>query len=126
MKGNIAQSAVFATLGNDIRLRCLYLAAKHGEICVCEAVDALGISQPTASKAFKALKAAGLVADRRDANWTFYRLDPAMPKWARSVVYIAARELEQEGSCADDDRRFQQSRARNRREPFRHWQSATR
>lgn len=117
MKRNIAHSEVFATLGNEIRLRCLYLAAKHGEICVCEAVDALGISQPTASKAFKALKDIGLVDDRREANWTFYRLNPAMPKWARSITYIATRELEQDGSCADDDQRFQQSRVRNRRTP---------
>jgi ArsR family transcriptional regulator len=113
LKANIAHTKVFATLGNETRLRCLYLAAKHGEVCVCEAVDSLGISQPTASKAFRALKDAGLVDDRREANWTFYRLSPRMAKWARSVIYIAIRELEQDCSFAADNQRFEQSRARS-------------
>ena len=105
---------MFATLGNEIRLRCLYLAAKHGEICVCEAVDTLGISQPTASKAFRALKDMALVDDRREANWTYYRLNPDMPKWLRSVVFLVVRELEQDGRFADDDERFGQCRVQNR------------
>ncbi|MEQ9562823.1 MAG: metalloregulator ArsR/SmtB family transcription factor [Woeseiaceae bacterium] len=103
---NIAHTKVFATLGNETRLRCLYLAAKHTEVCVCEAVDTLQIPQPTASKAFKALKDAGLVQDRRDANWIYYRLNPAMPKWTRSVVYIAMRDLEQTQCFAEDEQRF--------------------
>lgn len=90
---NIPYSKVFASLGNEIRLKCLYLAARHGEVCVCEAVDALGIAQPTVSKAFNALKKAGLVTDRRDANWTHYRVNENMPAWLADVVQATVDEL---------------------------------
>jgi ArsR family transcriptional regulator len=104
---NIAHAKVFATLGNETRLRCLYLAAKHDEVCVCEAVDTLKIPQPTVSKAFKALKTAGLVSDRRDANWTYYFLNPAMPGWLRSTIFIVIRDLDRSGRFAGDDERFE-------------------
>jgi ArsR family transcriptional regulator len=110
---NITYAKVFATLGNESRLRCLNLVAKHDEVCVCEAVDTLKIPQPAASKAFKALKEAGLLQDRRDANWTYYQLDPAMPKWLRSVVFVAMREIDQSKLFAADDERF--ARKPNRR-----------
>jgi ArsR family transcriptional regulator len=84
---------VFASLGNEIRLKCLYLAARHGEVCVCEAVDALEVPQPTVSKAFKALKDAGFVADRRDANWTHYRINEDMPAWMADVVRATVSEV---------------------------------
>lgn len=84
---------MFASLGNEIRLKCLYLAARHGEVCVCEVVDALDVPQPTVSKAFKALKEAGFVADRRDANWTHYRIDENMPAWMADVVRATVDEL---------------------------------
>lgn len=113
-KVNIDQASVFSTLGNETRLRCLYLAAKHGEICVCETVDTLEISQPSASKAFKALKTVGLVEDRREGNWIYYRLSEGMPKWARSIVFIAMRELERSEAFIADNHRFEQSRIRNR------------
>ena len=90
---NIPHSKVFASLGNEIRLKCLYLAARHGEVCVCEAVEALEVPQPTISKAFRALKIAGFVADRRDANWTHYRIDENMPAWMAEVVRATVDEI---------------------------------
>lgn len=90
---NIPHSKVFASLGNEIRLKCLYLAARHGEVCVCEAVDALDVPQPTVSKAFRALRKAGFVADRRDANWTHYRVNEAMPAWMADVVRATVDEI---------------------------------
>lgn len=90
---NIPHSKVFASLGNEIRLKCLYLAARHKEVCVCEAVDALEVPQPTVSKAFKALKEAGFVADRRDANWTHYRIDENMPSWMVDIVRATVDEI---------------------------------
>jgi len=32
------------------------------------------------------LRAAGLVSDRRDAQWVRYRLDPAMPPATRAIL----------------------------------------
>jgi ArsR family transcriptional regulator len=77
---------VLQCLRNPTRLRCLHLLAQSDEVCVCEFVDRLGISQPTASKALSALKAAGFLSDRRDANWNYYRLSARMPGWQSDLV----------------------------------------
>ena len=73
-------------LSNQTRLRCLHLLAQSDEVCVCEFVDTLGITQPTASKALAALKNAGFLSDRRDANWNYYRLSSNMPQWQRDLL----------------------------------------
>jgi len=83
---NIDRTQIFSALANEVRLRCLCLVAKNDEVCVCEVVEALGISQPAASKALNALKLAGLLRDRRDANWNYYALNDSMPEWMRTIV----------------------------------------
>lgn len=80
-------------LNNQTRLRCLLLLAESEEVCVCEFVDALGITQPTASKALAALKNAGFLSDRRDANWNYYSLARHMPEWQRDLLNAAIAGL---------------------------------
>ncbi|MFQ5927426.1 MAG: ArsR/SmtB family transcription factor [Terriglobia bacterium] len=79
MELSLAQpQELFAVLGERLRLRlaCCLLTAKEG-LCVCELVDALQVSQPNASRHLKLMKAAGLVEERRDARWVYYRLKHA-------------------------------------------------
>jgi ArsR family transcriptional regulator len=109
---NIDHTELFAILSNETRLRCLYLAARHPEVCVCEVVNALGIAQPTASKALNALKAAGLVKDRRDANWIYYRLNDSMPGWIKAIVHATVDQLARSKMYLADEKRFRKSRAR--------------
>lgn len=109
---NIPHNKVFASLGNELRLQCLYLAARHGEVCVCEVVDALGIAQPSVSKAFKVLKEAGFVADRRSANWTYYRVNEDMPAWMAEIVRAAVRDISQSGDYGAIDGNFRRSATR--------------
>ena len=109
---HIDHTSLFAALSNETRLRCLYLAARHREVCVCEVVDTLKIAQPTASKAFKALKNVGLVCDRRDANWIYYRLNDAMPGWMRAIVKATINDLSRSHPYVSDERRFERSRIR--------------
>jgi ArsR family transcriptional regulator len=47
---------------------------QHGELCVCEIQEALGVSQPTVSKHVKILEEAGLVHSRKDGLWVHYSL----------------------------------------------------
>jgi ArsR family transcriptional regulator len=110
---NINHTEIFATLSNETRLRCLYLTARHHEVCVCEVVDTLGIAQPTASKALNALKAAGLVKDRRDANWVYYRLNESMPKWIEAIVRATVDQLARSKTYLADEQRFRKSRVRS-------------
>ncbi len=100
-------AAVYAALANDTRLRCLNLMVHNRDVCVCEAVAALGISQPAASKAMGALKSAGLADARRDANWTYYRLRSRLPVWLRQVVKATMTQFASQSPYLEDQRRFE-------------------
>ncbi|MEZ5561987.1 MAG: metalloregulator ArsR/SmtB family transcription factor [Gammaproteobacteria bacterium] len=103
---HIQHVQVFAALANEARLRCLQLVARNGEVCVCEVVEALGISQPSASKALNALKSAGLLQDRREANWSYYALASSMPDWVSAVIAASSRDLASSPGFIADQKRF--------------------
>ena len=82
--------AFFKLLADTTRLRCLLLMQSESEICVCELTAALQISQPKISRHLAALREAGLVVDRRQGTWVFYRLNEALPGWAKQILAAAA------------------------------------
>lgn len=77
---------VFQALADTTRLRCLVLIATHGELCVCELVYAIDVSQPKVSRHLKLLRDRGLVRDRRDHTWVYYRLADTLPSWLRVTL----------------------------------------
>lgn len=66
-------SRLFRALGDETRLRIIALLAQ-GELCVCHLQDVLELPQPTVSRQLAILRAAGLVEDRREGTWVYYRL----------------------------------------------------
>lgn len=54
-------------------MRALYDGDEH---CVCELMERLGATQSRMSRHMQVLKQAGLVVDRRDAQWVRYRINP--------------------------------------------------
>ena len=71
------QSRLFKALADETRLRILKLLEVR-EMCVCEVMVALGLTQPTASHHLGILESAGLVKDRKEGKWVFYSI--ANPK----------------------------------------------
>ncbi|KAB0444252.1 ArsR/SmtB family transcription factor [Lysinibacillus fusiformis] len=47
---------------------------KYGEVCVCDFVDVLEISQPAVSQHLRKLKEAGIITERKVGTWKHYRL----------------------------------------------------
>jgi ArsR family transcriptional regulator len=81
-------SRLFKALGDETRLRIVALLA-HGELCVCHVQEALGLSQPNVSRHLAILRAAGVVEDRRDGSWVYYRLiSPADPDCERQLRHL--------------------------------------
>lgn len=68
-----ALAAALRALGDPTRLQVLMLLSE-GECCVCELVDALGISQPLLSHHLRVLREHGFVSDRKSGRWSYYRL----------------------------------------------------
>ena len=68
--------ALFHALSDDTRLAILRML-RDGELCVCDLQNELGAAQSRLSFHLRVLKDAGLVSDRREGRWSYYRIVPA-------------------------------------------------
>jgi ArsR family transcriptional regulator len=66
---------IFKTLADPTRVRLLALLERE-ELAVQELMEALGMAQSRVSRHLAILREAGLVQDRRDGTFVFYRLAP--------------------------------------------------
>lgn len=64
---------IFKALSDETRLRVMKLLQER-ELCVCELIQVLEMSQPRISRHLSVLKNAGLVNDRREGKWVYYSL----------------------------------------------------
>ena len=64
---------LFKALANETRLKMIRLLT-HREMCVCELMVALELTQPTASHHLNILESARLVKDRKKGRWVFYSI----------------------------------------------------
>jgi len=88
---------VFKALSDETRIRLLKLLQQR-ELCVCELMQALNMTQSRVSRNLGILKDAGLVKDRRDGLWVHYSLnEDSFNIYAESLLKL----LEE---WADDDR----------------------
>ena len=60
-------------LSDETRLRIMNLLYEK-ELCVCDIMETLKITQTKASRHLSYLKNAGLVEDRKQAQWVYYSL----------------------------------------------------
>ncbi|MCB1398296.1 MAG: metalloregulator ArsR/SmtB family transcription factor [Rhodobacter sp.] len=67
---------VLSALAEPTRLAAMRLLDDGAEHCVCELMRGLGATQSRTSRHMRVLKQAGLVVDRRDAQWVRYRVNP--------------------------------------------------
>jgi ArsR family transcriptional regulator len=77
---------VLSALAGPTRRQALGLLWQGRELCVCELMSTLGVTQSRMSRHMSVLKAAGLVLDRRDAQWVRYRRNPEVPRAISSIV----------------------------------------
>ena len=65
--------AFFSALGDTTRLKMLRLIADE-ELCSCEVMAALELTQPTTSHHLGILERAGLLTSKRNGKWVFYKI----------------------------------------------------
>jgi len=63
----------FAALGDATRLKMLKLIADE-ELCSCEVMAALELTQPTTSHHLGILERAGLLSSKKNGKWVFYKM----------------------------------------------------
>jgi ArsR family transcriptional regulator len=90
----------FAALADPTRRRILALLQEGGERCVCVLYETLDLPQPKVSRHLGVLRAAGVVATRREGLWIHYRVHPNLPDWARRVLVAVGESTEATGGQA--------------------------
>lgn len=104
-------SIIFAALADPTRLEMLALLLRSDELCVCDFVGALGISQSKASRHLRYMWNARLLDDRRASLWVYYRiarkLDPE-----RQVLVQALAQVFGERDLSELDDKLAQWRKR--------------
>ena len=86
MVEHLTPTTVFKCLADETRARMTLLIACEGELCVCELTAALEESQPKISRHLALLRSSGLLEDRRQGQWVYYRLHPHLPDWVHELL----------------------------------------
>src|SRR5512140_1075175 len=92
--GNVRDAAqFFKVLADEARLKMLWLLFNHRELCVCDLMAALAITQSKASRHLITMRHAGLVTDRKDGLWSYYALRPVEDELARQHLKVLRATL---------------------------------
>lgn len=97
---------LFKVLSDETRLR-LITALGKGEFCVCELVDALKVSQYNISRHLGVLRKSGLVDDRKEGVWVYYRLAPKAKPIIDDILKALNKHIASEKVIKEDAARLE-------------------
>lgn len=90
-------------LADETRLRCLHLLMLGGEMCVCDFTEILALSQPKISRHLALLRQAGLVEDRRQGQWVYYKIsENTLPDWLSKLIRESISAFGNESQAQSD------------------------
>lgn len=90
---------IFKALSDETRLKMLKIMDK-GEICVCDLVSVLNVSQPKISFHLNVLKGAGLIKARKHGKWVHYSINDS--DIFRRFLILSVMEKIQEATMKDN------------------------
>lgn len=82
----------FKALADKNRLRLLGVLSKK-ELCVCQLMAVLGISQPLVSRNLSILRSAGFVSESRKGKLVFYKVKSGLPAGLGQILKAALSML---------------------------------
>ena len=82
---------ITSALADETRVRVL-MALKGRELCLCQIIELLGLSQSTVSRHMSILKRAGLVESRKEGKWSWFKLagGDAPPAVCQALEWVEA------------------------------------
>lgn len=86
-------AVTFKALSDETRLQIMTLLLAREELCVCDFVEALGLTQSKASRHLRYLYHAGLVQDRREGLWMHYRISSRLSEPQKTIVEALSRAV---------------------------------
>ncbi|MGB8990980.1 MAG: metalloregulator ArsR/SmtB family transcription factor [Desulfobaccales bacterium] len=110
-----AEARLFKSLADETRLKILWLLMGQEELCVCDIMRTLGITQSKASRHLRYLYHLGWVTDRREGLWMNYRLAVTPGSTHEKLLHLLAERLASQAEaqtlrghlarCLEDKRR---------------------
>ncbi|MCE5312030.1 MAG: metalloregulator ArsR/SmtB family transcription factor [Nitrospiraceae bacterium] len=88
-------------LSDSSRLRILLLL-RSKELCVCQIMGVLRMSQPLVSKNLSMLKNAGLLKSRKDGKLAYYSISRRLKQPAASIIESVASSLKADRTYLND------------------------
>ncbi len=92
---------LFKSLADETRLKILWLLLNREELCVCDIMKTLGITQSKASRHLRNLYHLGWVSDRREGLWIHYRLSVPPGSYAANLLQVLAQEMSTRAEARD-------------------------
>ncbi len=101
---------VMKAASDGTRLRILNLLGP-GPLCVCEIVEAVGLSQSTVSRHLAVLRDAGLIEDEKRGKWAYYML-PAGGRddLVRAVLALVLDQVQRDAAARKELRSLRRIR----------------
>lgn len=78
----------FKALADVTRIQMVWLLLNKEELCVCDFIEVLKVSQSKASRHLRYLFHAGIVMDRRAGQWIHYSLTPELAPRKKEILAI--------------------------------------
>jgi ArsR family transcriptional regulator len=88
-------------LSDPARLRILMVLTKK-ELCVCQLMGILGISQPLISRNLMLLSGAGFLSERKQGKLVFYSMKREIDPIRKKVVSLLKEALKSDSILAED------------------------
>ena len=93
------ERALFKAFSDPRRLEILHLL-RSGELCACDILANMGISQPTLSHHMKILVQAGVVEARSSGRWTYYTTSYAGLQRALDLIAAFGTQGDNPPACS--------------------------
>lgn len=93
-------------LSDENRVRIL-MFLRHGELCVCQIIEMLGLAPSTVSKHLAILKQADLIDSRKNGRWVYYRLAQEPSPVVLGALDWVRESLSSDRKITEDDRVLQ-------------------
>ena len=68
-------ATIIGLIGNDTRIKILYLLQSELRLCVCDLGDILGMTVPAVSQQLRKLKDRGIIVSERDGTVIYYSIN---------------------------------------------------
>ena len=79
-------ATIIGLIGNDTRIKILYLIQSENRLCVCDLSDILGMTVPAISQQLRKLKDRGIISSEREGTVIYYSLTEKYLETVMSVL----------------------------------------